>query len=195
MGSTVPGQRRDPGRKAGPSRRGWGFAAEPHPGGRASRSRGRGEGRVCSPRPSLALARNPTRWASRKESYPGPGPRATSCPRAGLRERLQRGNGTRCGRPARGLPRLSPDPLRTHSAIRRSSAPAPSLVAPSSPGRGAAAAAACHSQPTAAPKPALGGGPFPSGRGRPRPLRRPRPLVTSHASTRARPACAWTEAA
>lgn len=59
-----------------------------------------GEGRVWSPRPSPVLARNPTLWASRKESSQGPGPKATSARAApGEVAGLQRENKTRHGRP------------------------------------------------------------------------------------------------
>lgn len=80
-----------------------------------------------------------------------------------LPERLQGCSGkARPGTADPPLPQLRP--LRTHSATRRSSAPAPSQAAPSSPSLGAAATAS-HSQPTSALKAGLGGGPFPSGRG------------------------------
>ncbi|MEJ1278032.1 hypothetical protein NN561_008951 [Cricetulus griseus] len=85
VGSTVPEQRRDP----GPAR-----VRSPRVGLR----RGPGEGRVWSARPSPVLARNPTRWASRKESDQGLGPKAKVCGAAP--GGAAAGNKTRRGRPA-----------------------------------------------------------------------------------------------
>lgn len=94
VGSTVPEQRRDP----GPAR-----VRSPRVGLR----RGPGEGRVWSARPSPVLARNPTRWASRKESDQGVGPKATSL-RCSSRRGCSREQDP--ARQTRGLCYLSPDP-------------------------------------------------------------------------------------
>lgn len=101
-GNTVPGQR---GRERRPE--------SPRVGLRRSASPGRavaeaGEKAECGqPAHPWCWHRNPTRWASRKESFQGPGPKATSCP-CGFRRGCS-GN----TRPGAADPRpssLSPDP-------------------------------------------------------------------------------------
>lgn len=137
MGRTVPGQQGDWGGKAGPSQvaRGWGFAEEPHGGESWPKSRRRP--RLVTPpipgagtKPDCGQAgRNQARDLVPEQQVP-----------VRLPERLQGCSGK--ARPGTADPSLpQPRPLRTHSATRRSSAPAPSPAAPSSPSLGATATA------------------------------------------------------
>lgn len=150
--------------------------------------RSRGEGRVWSPRPSLVLARNPTLWASRKESSQGLGPKATSA-RAAPGDAAGE-NKTRHGRsfPASAL--TPPHSLR-HTTLFSPRSVTGGAIFPKPWSRS-------HHLPLTTyfgPESCARGRALPLAAGRLLPLRGPRPLVTSRASTRARPACAWTAAA
>lgn len=190
MGRAVPRPHGDWGGKARPSQvaRGWGFAEEPHQG--ESWPKPRRRPRLATPpipgagtKPDSGQAgRSQARDLVPKQQVPVQAPREAA--------ELQRESRPPHGRPFPASALTPPHSLR-HTT----------LFSPRSDTGGAIFPqqwSCSHRLPLATyfgPESCARGRALPLAMGRLRPLRGPRPPVTSRASTRERPACAWTAAA